>query len=94
MEGCETVEDAEPRAAENGESGRVPNSTRARKPMIRMKTCWPPEVESKIGHAERGCQVDTQTVEFQSATVFPEVGEDGAYPDCSRGSGVSREKRE
>lgn len=52
MECWEVVKGVDVRAARKIDSGRVANSTRAKKPKIRTGTCWPPEVISTIGHAE------------------------------------------
>jgi hypothetical protein len=52
VECWEVVKGVNARAAGKIDSGRVANSTRAKKPKIRTGTCWPPEAISTIGQAE------------------------------------------
>ena len=46
------VDGVDGRAAGKIDSGRVANSTSAKKPQIRIGTCWPPEAISTISQAE------------------------------------------
>ena len=52
VECWEVVKGVDARAGGKMDSGRVANSTRAKKPKIRSGTCWPPEAISTIGQAD------------------------------------------